>query len=93
MIFDLETHLIAPGCTFPPIVCGAHETDHAGGPVLLDRPRTVELVASRLARGVPLEGHWIAFDLGCIVAAEPSLAPAVFDHYRAGRVKCTQVRG
>lgn len=95
-VFDLETHLIQPGCTFPPIVCGAIEQKSAGpngGHVaLVGRGTTLEWVSACLARGAPLVGHWIAFDLGCIVAAEPSLAQAVFAHYRAGLVECTQIR-
>lgn len=87
-VLDLETHLIAPGCTFPRIVCGAFD-----GEGLLDRPRTVERVAEALAKDEGLEGHNVAFDLGCIGAAEPSLMPTIFSHYRKGLVRCTQVRG
>lgn len=94
MIFDLETHLIKPGTCFPRIVCGAFESSF--GPehtTLVDRPTVIEFVARDLAHGNALAGHNVAFDLGCTLAAEPSLAGAIFDHYRRDLVRCTMVRG
>ncbi len=90
--WDTETGLIQPGLLAPPLVCVAYAHDDSD-PFLdnamdglnmveeaLDDPDTVLVAAN------------FPFDAAVASAARPSLIPKFFAAYKAGRVRCIQVR-
>lgn len=81
---DCETHLIQPGLQAPPIVCGSYWNAQTGG--LLTRREFIDSVRSKLQGDLVIAGANIAFDFGCVVAAEPDLLPLVFAKYERGEV-------
>ena len=82
---DLETHPIDRALLAPPIVCVGLCDDDDAPRVLLWRDVTPAM-AERWLSG-PIIGANIAFDMCCIMAAEPDLVPLVFDAYRGGRIR------
>lgn len=100
--FDLETHLIEPGILAPPIVCGSlarmEEYDGPGGQSVdaegeLVHPRAAVLDRARalLDSDRIIVGANVAFDFGCLVAADPDFLPLVFKAYGEGRVYDVQI--
>ena len=87
---DLETHKIQPGLLAPPVVCVANCWKDSGGlrnATLLDREQGLLSVASILeAPDTRVCGANIAYDFGCILAAEPALLPTIWNLYKQGRV-------
>lgn len=94
--FDTETRLFRPGLMAPPIVCLQYCRD-AGEPELVhfrsQRDRAIGLVRDALTdTRCQLVGHNVAYDLGCLAAAEPDLIPLIFDAYADDRVTDTMFR-
>lgn len=86
---DLETNLIEGGILAPRIVCGS--TADARGARILDRPGILARARALLAGTLIIVGANVAFDLACLVAAEPDLLPQVFKAYAEERVFDVQV--
>lgn len=86
MIFDLETHMTAPGLLAPPIVCCAYES---GANVELSRDVDAVRVALPKAH---FANHNIAFDFACVAQADPLLFPQIFEAYDSDRVTDTMLR-
>jgi DNA polymerase I-like protein with 3'-5' exonuclease and polymerase domains len=85
--FDLETHKIQPGLLSPPIVCGAFVDGPSRNPELLDRVKTLNRVSVLLPEpSWTFVGQNIAYDFGCVLAADPSLLPLVWKAYAERRV-------
>ena len=94
---DTETYLITPGILAPPLVCVSFATQAADGsvnpPGLLAREAGLDFVEGLLAdEDIHLAIHNAAFDLAVFCGERPSLIPAVFAAYDAGRIRCTKVR-
>lgn len=89
--FDLETHLIAPGVLSPPIVCGSTASEALGG-AIHSRDAALGYAHGILSGSGVIVGANIAFDFGCLVAADPdTFLPLVFKAYAEGRVYDVQI--
>ncbi len=86
---DLETYLIEAGLLAPRIVCGS--TAGLDGGRLLTRPEALWVAKNLLESTALLAGANIAFDFGCLAAADPSLLPLIFKAYAEGRVHDVQI--
>ena len=90
LAFDLETYLIRPGVLAPKPVCGSFATSEEAG--LLTYPEVADLLKLSLFEGgTNIVGANIAFDFGVVSASTPSLVPAIFAAYDAGRVWDVQI--
>jgi DNA polymerase-1 len=87
--FDTETWLIAPGRLAPRLVCltwcDGTKT------CLLGRDKALTWFRAQLQAGTPLVGHNVAYDVGVLVQADPTLMPLVWAHYDAGLFFDTQI--
>jgi hypothetical protein len=88
---DLETHLMEQGILAPKIVCGSGARFDVAGQVeghFIPDWQAALAEARELLEDpeVVIVGANVAYDLGCLVAADPSLLPLVFRAYGAGRV-------
>lgn len=89
--FDLETHQFQPGLLAPPIVCGSY-CGEALAPELATPAEIKALVRGWLLNpDVTLVGANIAYDFGCLCAADASFIPLVFDAYEQGHVWDVQI--
>jgi len=88
--YDLETHLIQPGISAPPIVCGSTASFHGGqetSRVFIGKQEAVREVQVLLDDSdAIIVGANIAFDMGCLANADTSLLPSIFKAYDEGRV-------
>jgi DNA polymerase I len=82
--FDLETHKVQPGLLAPPIVCGAWWDGDDGK--LAGVGQTLFVARGLLLHKGIICGANIAYDFGCLAAADPSLLPLIFDKYERGEV-------
>ncbi len=89
--FDHETHLIQPGLLAPPLVVTSLY-DGLGNNQLLTPGASRQWLRSWLAGTDHIVGANIAYDMGCSLADDPSLTPAVFKAYEDGRVHDVQIR-
>lgn len=94
---DTETHLIRPGCQFPPLVC----VSHAQGP--RESPFDRSLYTSEAGSlgqvgeyfcdtGVVQVFHNAKFDLGVLLAHDLTSANTIFSAVASNRVTCTLLR-
>jgi DNA polymerase I len=89
--FDTETYLIVPGRLLPRPVCLSWVADEA--PHLATPAEGLQLVRAWLASDdVILVGHNVAYDLGVLCAADPTLLVPVFAALDAGRIRDTMLR-
>ncbi len=91
---DLETWLIEPGVLAPRIVCGsmadANEEPVTGS--LLTASEAIEFARYRLTYSPSIiVGANIAYDFGCLAAADPALLPLIFKAYEEHRVFDIQI--
>lgn len=95
--FDVETALIAPGLTAPPLVCLSWAMREFGtrGRILkglYDREAALKWFRDRLLDdNCILVAHNAVFDIAVMVEEDPSLLPLVFRAYRKNRIICTMV--
>jgi hypothetical protein len=89
--WDLETLLIRPGLRAPPPVCGVFEEPGAA-PLLLAKDDAMDTLEQHLDAGSILIAHNGAFDFGVACYYRPHLFKKVFQAYRDGRVRDTQLR-
>jgi hypothetical protein len=94
--FDTETHLIQPGLLAPPLVCGSWARDlkeRFGEPTegILNKRSAIKDFRSILEGDMVLVGHNLAYDIGVMCAADPTLIPLVFDKYERGEVFDTMI--
>ena len=83
---DLETHAIQPGLLAPPIVCGS-TAEWGGASGLHSKHDTLKIAKELLLdQDVLITGANIAFDFGCLCAADPEFIPAIFKAYEDERV-------
>lgn len=82
--FDLETCLIRPGLTAPPIVCAT--IADAQGAVFVPTEGVERAIAALLDSDRIIVGHNVAYDFCCILEWLPELRPAVFRAYEADRI-------
>jgi DNA polymerase-1 len=88
---DLETHLMEQGILAPKIVCGSGARFDLDGQVVghfVDDWEGALAEARELLEDpdLVLVGANIAYDLGCLVAVDPTLLPVVFRAYGDARV-------
>lgn len=92
---DLETYLIRPGLLTPKIVCGSFAEEPvmgvSRGPYLELRETAINIASNLISRKCELAGANIAFDFGCLLAADPSLFPAIWKLYEEGKVWDVQI--
>lgn len=90
---DLETYLIEAGLLVPKIVCGS--TARVKGAEiateLLSRGEALHEATKLLQTDRVIVGANIAYDLACLIAAEPLLIRPVFRAYEEGRVYDIQI--
>jgi DNA polymerase-1 len=90
--FDLETHLIEPGVLSPPIVCGSLAGAKGVGEIVHPRAAVLDRARALLSSDAVIVGANLAFDFGCLVAADPdTFLPLVFKAYAEGRVYDVQI--
>ncbi len=87
LALDTETWLIRPGLLAPPLVC----TSLSDGRMFLEA-EILPVIKELLASGEILIGHNIAYDFTVLAVAMPELIPGIFEHYRKGLVRDTQIR-
>lgn len=89
---DVETHLIAPGCVAPRLVCvSVYSGD--GDVALYDRIEGMAVARALLEDpDVTIIGHHIFFDLCVLAAEDETLLSLIFDEIDAGRVRDTKLR-
>ncbi len=85
--FDVETHLIKPGLVAPKLVCLSTSEGWLFSP-----KAGIDWFRARLLDGSILVAHNGPYDVGVLVAEDPSLLPLVFDAYEQGRIRCTEIR-
>jgi hypothetical protein len=94
--WDLETHLIKPGCPAPKMVCLSYAYRKPSGEIekgLLTRESGLDWFAIQVTNPhVRLVAHHAFFDLGVIAAERPKLLPAIFQAIDEGRITCTKIR-
>ena len=86
--FDVETHPIQPGLPSPPVVCAA-----------VSEGKTTDLVDLRGARPIirhiltehELTNAFTVYDLGCMVADDPTLMDLVYRALDQDRIRCILV--
>lgn len=89
--FDLETCLIRPGLTAPPIVCATFAR-LGGQPSFAPTSDVHRALAEMLADGrLLIVGHNVAYDFACILEWCPDLRSAVYAAYDADRVLDTML--
>lgn len=89
--FDTETWLIEPGRIAPDLVCLSHSDGVANG-VIAERADALAWMHRQLDdKDVMLVGHNVAFDLGVVCQADPSLVPKVWREYDNKRIGDTMV--
>lgn len=76
---DLETHKIQPGLLAPPIVCGSFADGFET--FVFKQPTTLQWARDFLEQREVIAGANIAYDFGCLAAADPSLLPLIFAKY------------
>lgn len=86
--FDLETHLIQPGLLAPPIVCGSSACRFNGllAASLWTREQALKRCENLLKSNNVIVGANIAFDMGCVAAAQPDLLPLIFAKYERDEI-------
>lgn len=96
--FDTETHLIQPGLLAPPLVCGSwareagkFPADGSGWQGIWDRAQTLKNLRWELEGDDVIIGHNVAYDLGVICAADPTLVPLVFAKYERDQIYDTMI--
>ena len=94
LAFDTETWLIAPGLLAPPLVTlqWARRLPDGVGVGLVHRAMAEGYLREWLAGDEVLVGHNVAYDMGVIAAAFPSLLPAIFAKYDRDQVTDTKIR-
>tara|TARA_R110000765_G_scaffold270754_1_gene369550 strand:+ start:134 stop:2020 length:1887 start_codon:yes stop_codon:yes gene_type:complete len=88
--FDTETHLIRQGVLAPRLVCLTWD-DGESHDILL-REEAIDWMHAMLDVGEELVGHNVAFDMGVMAAADPTLLPKIFAAYEKGLIKDTRIR-
>src|SRR5688572_1381495 len=89
--FDTETYLLRPGLAAPRMVCLSYSDGETSDVVLA--PIGVKMFRALVQDPeVTLIGHHVFYDLGVLVAMDPSLLPLVFQAIDEGRIRCTKVR-
>lgn len=88
--FDTETYLFQPGLPAPRFVC-ASWADETREQVTLWKD-TRDLFVRVLERGDHLAGINIAYDIGVMVAMDPTLLPLVFRAGNQGQFHCCSIR-
>jgi len=88
---DTETLPFGKGRMAPPIVCLSY-ADVDGRVRLLHHTEVAPFVRRALAGGATIVTHNGAYDFACLMAADPSIVPAVFEAYDDNRVQDTLVR-
>ena len=88
--FDTETHLIRQGVLAPRLVCLTWD-DGESHDILL-REEAIDWMHAMLDIGEELVGHNVAFDMGVMAAADPTLLPKIFAAYEKGLIKDTRIR-
>jgi hypothetical protein len=87
---DLETYLLGPGHMAPRIVCGSYATADeqkvASSGLLFPAQAAVDKAREFLQAGAIIAGANVAYDLGCLAQADPSLFPLIFPALREGRI-------
>ena len=88
--FDTETALIAPGRLAPPMACLTWADESGAG---IDNP---DVGVQRLRDWLRdpdtyIVGANVAFDLGVLAQADPSMLPLIFSALDEDRIGCTQV--
>ena len=90
---DTETHLFKPFEMAPRIVCLSY-CDEVGSEVF--RGATHSFLKTILHKAIKGEtlivGHYVAFDMSCILRSFPDLWELVFDAYDADGIVCTAIR-
>lgn len=87
--FDLETHKVQPGLLSPPVVCGSiayRNRDDLISGQLLTKEQAFNDARIWLESEKVICGMNIAYDFGCLAAADPSLLPLIFAKYERGQV-------
>ena len=90
--FDCESYPIRDGLLAPKPVCFSFASESSGA--LLHRADRGAAALEYLLTETDclLVGHNVAFDFAVLIAQFPHLTKAVFEAYRAGRVRCTKIR-
>ena len=89
---DSETHLIAPGCVAPKLVCVTTSEQGQGSGIFNDTDGMSVFRELVTDKNVTLIGHYIVFDL-CVFAAEDiEVLPLIFQAIDEGRIRCTKLR-
>lgn len=92
VVFDLETHLIAPGMIMPRLVCMSYAIED-NPPVLLDRQQTLEQVRKWFPDpSMEYIGQHNQYDFGVLAAEDITLLPHIFRAYEEGRIHDTKIR-
>lgn len=91
LFFDTETHRFAPGRMAPPIVCFSFCLPN-GAPTLVLADEGAAILGEALRKGFTVIAHFAAYDMACVLAGFPELAPLVWQAYFEGRVLCTKER-
>jgi DNA polymerase-1 len=102
--FDTETWLIAPGLLAPPVVCGSWAREYTRAEEMAANggaPRAREGILTKaealaefrrcLLNHDVLTGHNLAYDVGVMCAADPTLLPLVIAKYERDEVFDTMV--
>ncbi len=89
--WDVETHLIVPGCVAPKLVCvSAYDGERE---YLFDATDGLAFMREQLLDpDVTLVAHHQYFDLTVLMAEDATLVPLVFAAMDAGRLRCTKIR-
>lgn len=90
LFFDVETHLIKPARTIPPLVCLSLE--HDGAVDLYGKEDALEVFEGMLDSGRTIVGHNVVYDLAVMCRERPDFLPRVFEAYEQGRISCTMIR-
>lgn len=95
---DTEGECFEDGCVFPRLVCSS-ETIGGAPPTLHPRNAIAPRLAMHLSLGRTIICHNAAHDMGSIIeedfvlfGGKFDLLRMVWDAYRAGRIRCTQIR-
>ena len=90
---DTETHLISPGVLAPPMVClSLAQGAPPKGSLYLRSSGLDKVEGLLLSPEIGIVGANIAYDMGVIAAARPSLIPLIFRAYEEGRIRDVQIR-
>lgn len=87
--FDTETWLILPGLLAPPLVCGSWAISEDQG--IQSRDDTIRSFRWALGTDQVIVGQNLAYDIGVMATADPSLLPLIFAKYERGEVFDTMI--